>query len=117
MPRKETVIQRRARNVGLDIALQDLVDSLEDELLVIDSDYRVSFANSAVRRRFQKGAESPIGRLCYEVFHGRDRPCSAPLWHCPLREVLQSGSMTTIVHPDRILGADRYLKITAYPPG
>ena len=100
---------------GLDITPQDLVDGLEDELLVIDSEYRVRFANLAVRDRFQKGAESPIGRLCYEVFHDRDRPCSAPLWDCPLREVLRKGSATTVIHSHRILGADRYLKITAYP--
>ncbi len=115
MGRKDTAIQRRAKNVGLDLAPQDLVDAIEDELLVIDSKYRVRFVNSAVRRRFQKGAKSPIGRLCYEVLHDRDKPCSAPLWRCPLIEVLQSGSMATVIHPDRILGADRYLKITAYP--
>jgi len=115
MPRKDTAIQRRARNTGLDIALQDLVDGVDDELVVIDSEHRVRLANSAVRRRFQKGAESLIGRLCHEVFYDRDRPCGAPLWQCPLREVLQSGSVTTVVYPDPILGADRYIKITAYP--
>ena len=115
MRRKKTATQRVARNAGLDISLQDIVDGLEDELLVIDSDYRVRFANSAVQSRFQKAGESLIGRLCYEVFHDRDKPCSAPLWHCQLREVLQSGSMTTVIHLDPILGAERYLKITAYP--
>jgi len=99
---------------GLDIFLQELVDGIEDELLVIDSEYRVRFANSAVRDRFQKKA-APIGRLCYEVFHDRDRPCSAPLWDCPLKEVLRKGSTTTVIHSHRILGADRYLKITTYP--
>jgi len=115
MRRKDTAVRRKGGSIGLDIALQDLVDGVEDELLVIDSEYRVKFVNSAVRHRFQKGAESLIGRLCYEVFHGRDKPCSAPLWNCPLREVLQRGSVKTVIHPDHILGADRYLKITAYP--
>ena len=115
MRRKETAIQRAARNAGLDITLQDIVDGVEDELLVIDREYRVKFANSAVRGRFQKGVESLIGRLCYEVLHGRDRPCAAPLWDCPLRKVLESGSMTTVIHPARSRGADTYFKITAYP--
>jgi len=115
MRRKETAIQRAARNAGLDITLQDIVDGVEDELLVIDREYRVKFANSAVRGRFQKGAESLIGRLCYEVLHGRDRPCTAPLWDCPLRKVLESDSMTTVIHPARTRGADTYFKITAYP--
>lgn len=115
MGRKETAIQPATGNTGLDISPQDIADGMEDELLVIDSDYRVLFANSAVRGRFQKGAESPIRRLCYEALHGRDRPCSAPLWDCPLQEVLQSGNMTTVIHPIRTLGANTYLKITTYP--
>jgi len=115
MRKKERAIQQAARNVGLDITLQDIADGVEDELLVIDRQYRVRFANSAVRGRYQKGAESPIGRLCYEVLYGRDRPCAAPLWDCPLQEVLESGKTTTVSHPARISGADMYLKITAYP--
>ena len=115
MPRKGTAVQRAAGDLGLDITLQNIVDGVEDELLVIDSEYRVRFANSAVRDRFQKGAESLIGRLCYEAFYDRDKPCDAPLWDCTLRKVLQSGNMTTVIHPHRILGVDRYLKISAYP--
>jgi len=115
MRRKETAIQRGARNAGLDITLLDIVDGMEDELLVIDSEYRVLFANSALRGRFQKRGGWPIGRLCYKVLHDRDRPCSVPLWDCPLREVLQSGSMRTFVHPVGTPGADTYLKVTAYP--
>ncbi len=115
MRKRQTAIQPATGNTGLDISPQDIADGMEDELLVIDSDYRVLFANSAVRGRFQNGAESPIRRLCYEALHGRDRPCSAPLWDCPLQEVLQSGNMTTVIHPVRTLGANTYLKITTYP--
>ena len=112
---KETAIQQAAKNAGLDITLQDMVDGVEDEFLVIDSEYRVRLTNSAVRSRLRKRAKSPIGRRCYEVFYDRDRPCGAPLWDCPLRKVLDSGAMTTIIHPDHALGANKYLKITAYP--
>ncbi len=115
MPGKDKSIQRKARNAGLDIALQDIVDGLEDQLVVIDSKYRIRFANSAVRRLFRKGTESPIGRLCHKVFFDRDTPCSAPLRSCPLEEVLRSGRATTFIHPIRSQGTDRYLKITAYP--
>jgi len=115
MGEKETAIQRAEGNTGTDLTLQDIVDGVEDELLVIDSDYRIRFANSAARGRFQKGAESLVGGFCYKVLYGRDKPCSAPLWDCLLREVLQSGSMTTVIHHVRIHEADKYLKITGYP--
>lgn len=115
MHKKGTAVQRTIENADLGLTLQDVVDGVEDELLVIDSAYRIRFANSAVRGRFHKTDESLIGRLCYKVLHERDKPCSAPLWDCPLREVLQNGSIRTFIHPVHALGADTYLKITAYP--
>ncbi len=115
MRQKKTPIQRTARSMGANINPQDIVDGIEEEFLVIDSGYRVLFANPAVRSRLQEGTESPIGRLCYEVFHDRDRPCSTPLWDCPLGKVLQDGTTTTVIHPVRSPGADTYLKVTAYP--
>jgi signal transduction histidine kinase len=112
MDGEEPATQQTAGPTELSIALQDLVDGLEDEFLVVDSEYRIKFANSAMCRR---GAGSPVGRLCYRVFHDRDKPCSTPMWDCPLAKVLRTGRMTTIIHPDPTLGADRHIKITAYP--
>ena len=100
---------------GLDVALRDLVDCIEDELLVIDSEHRIRFANAAICGRFGKTAESLVGQLCYEVFHDRDTPCGPPLWDCPLERVLQNGCVSRTIHPTRIYGEDRYLKITLYP--
>jgi signal transduction histidine kinase len=115
MARKETAIQRAAKDAGLDITLQDMVDGIEDEFLVIDSEYRLILANLTVRSRLQRIAKSPIGRLCYEVLYDRDRPCGTPLWDCPLKKVLESGTMTTVIHHDRDLQTNRYLKVIAYP--
>lgn len=106
---------RRHTELGSQVTLQDVVDSVEDELLVIDGDYRIRFANSAVRGRFDEGGDWPVGGRCYEVLHSRDRPCNAPLWDCPLREVLRTGRVSTTVHPLRVLDADRYLKVSVYP--
>ena len=114
MSGEETPVPRRTE-LGSQITLQDVVDSVEDELLVIDGEYRIRFANSAVRGRFDEGGDWPAGRLCYEVLHSRDRPCNAPLWDCPLREVLRTGRVSTTVHPVRVLDAERYLKVSIYP--
>ena len=38
MRKKETALQLAAGNTGSDITLQDIVDGVEDELLVIDSE-------------------------------------------------------------------------------
>ena len=70
----------------IDIALQSIVDGIEDELLVIDNNYRIRFANTTARRNLAETSESFRERPCYEVLHGRDKPCGAPLWECPLKE-------------------------------
>jgi len=115
MYKKRTGIQQATRDAGLDINLQNIIDAIEDELMVIDRDYRVRFANSVVRNRFRKGTESPVGKLCYEVLYDRNEPCTAPLLDCPLTGALENRSGTTVVHPARVLGVGTYLKITAYP--
>ncbi|MCK4782336.1 MAG: hypothetical protein KAV87_01195, partial [Desulfobacteraceae bacterium] len=84
MYKKRTGIQQATRDAGLDMNLQNIIDAIEDELLVIDREYRVRVANSVVRNRFRKGTESPVGKLCYEVLYDRNKPCTAPLLDCPL---------------------------------
>ena len=116
---KHTSIHRATGATGFDMSLQDIMDGVEDRLVVIDGEYRVKFANAAVQRSLRGGAESPIGRHCYEVFQGRSEPCRAPLWECPLAKVLQSGSPTAFIHPHHTLDAgsvpDRYVKVALYP--
>jgi signal transduction histidine kinase len=118
MDQKKAAIQRADGNASLSISLQDVVDGVEDKLFVIDREYRVSFANLAMRQRLSEN-EPFIGKLCYEVFEGRSNPCCPPLWNCPLTKVLQSGDPTTIISPAHVLSketvSNRYVKITLYP--
>jgi signal transduction histidine kinase len=115
MGRKGILVQGTAKNADLDTKLADVVDSVEDELLVIGRDYRIQFANLVVRARFQKKDEPLIGKICYQALHNQDKPCSRPLWDCPIDKVVRSGSPVTFIHSDQTSGASRYLKITAYP--
>lgn len=94
---------------------QEMMDAVEDELLVIDGEYRIRFANATACAGFRKDVKSLVGLCCYEVIQGRDRPCSSPLWSCPLREVMRSGRPVTAIQPLHITGVDRYVKITAFP--
>lgn len=115
MGSKKRAAQQVTDNKDIDISLQNIVDGVEDELLVIDREHRIIFANSVARDKFLKRIRSPIGKPCYEVLYGRDKPCTTPLWECPLAKVLESGRAITVVHPERMSGTDTYLKITAYP--
>lgn len=111
----ETGKDTARRTLGIDIRLRDAVDVVEDDFLIIDNSYRIKFANAAVRRKFSQGNEDLIGRLCYEVLHGRDTPCSTPLLGCPHHEVMGNGSISATIHTVRTHGTTQYLKITAYP--
>jgi signal transduction histidine kinase len=97
-----------------DVTIQDLIDGVKDELIIVDSDYRIRYANAAALVRVRSG-ESPVGRICYEAMHDRDSPCAVPLWDCRLQEVLSSGRATAVVHPPPIHGVNRYLEITTHP--
>ncbi len=115
MSRQKSSVRQAAKGTGLDIDFQDVADGVEDELLVIDSEYRVRFANAAVLGNLEKNAGSPVGRFCFEVFHGRDKPCDVPLGDCPRKRVFETDSSTTFIRHIQISGLDRYIKITAAP--
>ena len=83
MRKKETEIQG-AEDVGLEASLQDIMDAVEDELLVIDCDYQIRYANAAMLSRAQEKVELPASGFCYKVIYGRDRPCHDFSWDCPL---------------------------------
>ena len=117
MARKRGATARTPHTAVSDIDLQGVLDNVEDELLVIDSEYHIRYANSAARARFPEGFGSPLGELCYKVLHERTSPCASPLWDCPLREVLHTGKARTVVQGMPGPGGERCLKITACPVG
>ena len=58
--------------------LQAIIDSLEDELMVIGQDYRVVQANETVLIRHGKRREEVIGKYCYNISHGLTEVCRPP---------------------------------------
>ena len=99
--------------------LRAAIDSLDDELMVVDINLRITQANAAVTRRHGSGEGSLIGRHCYEVSHGLSEPCSTPECECPVRKVFDSGEPERVTHVHPVGGddgsADRYIEIIATP--
>lgn len=60
-----------------------LLDELPTSVYLQRKDYTVAFANKRVRKLYGEAE----GRLCYEVFAGRDTPCPV----CPTFEVFDTG--------------------------
>ena len=98
---------------------QATIDSLEDELMVVDRNYRIIEANDAVLRRHHKCRHEVTGQYCYEISHGLSVRCRPPQHECPVAVVLETGNpaRVTHIHVYHVNGTkrERYLDIIASP--
>ncbi len=99
--------------------LQATIDSLQDELMVIDKDYHIILANNAVLVRHGKQRQEVIGQYCYEISHGRAEICRPPHHECPINAVWETGkpARATHIHVYDVKGKrrERYVDIIASP--
>ncbi len=70
--------------------LQSIIDSLDDGLMVLDSELRITDVNTNFQLKYKD--QPTIGRHCYEVMYGLDAPCRSPLRDCPASQVWQTGT-------------------------
>ncbi len=102
-----------------DSYLQAVLNSLEDELIVVDQDYRIVQANEAVLARHGKSIAEVIGQYCYNVSHGLPELCRPPHHECPLKVVWETGRPARVTHV-HVYDTDngrrqRYVDIIASP--
>ena len=95
------------------VAINDLI---QEEVLVIDHNFRIIDTNDAFLEKFDLARNQVIGRFCYEITHHLDNPCSGDNHPCPLIQTLQTEepSQTTHIHLDRE-GREIYYSISTYP--
>lgn len=77
---------------------QAIIDCLDDELMVIARDLRVTQVNAALLKRQGGTTAKVIGRHCYEVSHGVTEPCQSPLCECPITRVWDTGKPVRVSH-------------------
>ena len=97
--------------------LQSIIDSLDEELMVVDKDSRITDVNRNLRlKHTNKGI---IGRHCYEVLYGLNAPCSPPLRACPAAQVWQTGKPVRFLQLQDTngdgTGKSKYLEMTISP--
>jgi len=93
--------------------LQAILDSVDDEIVVLDRDRRVVAANQAFLLA-SRTADTVLGRPCREV--SALRPCSENPSLCPVEQVLQGGHLQKgIMSRIDELGAERAIEIHASP--
>lgn len=89
---------------------------VQEEVIVIRSDFRIMDVNELFTRRLGMPREEIIGQFCYTMTHRLDHPCKGDDHPCPLVETLATGkpSKATHIHYDRD-GRQVFVSISCYP--
>jgi two-component system, cell cycle sensor histidine kinase and response regulator CckA len=77
---------------------RSLIFNLHEDILVIDSSYRISDINNTALATLGKTRAEVIGRACHEVLHGITAPCHAQGEYCGLRQVFDTGEPCNMRH-------------------
>jgi PAS domain S-box-containing protein len=91
--------------------LANILDSIQDGISVLDSQYNILRVNPGMEQYFPD-ALPLIGKQCYAAYHGRNKPCE----RCPVREALETGQPVVIVEGPRAEGkTPKWVEIYAFP--
>lgn len=80
------------------IDLASLVNSHEKPFVVIDKDYRILAVNKAYELEYGTSSEDAVGKMCYQISHGNQRPCSEEGEDCPHDQVFNNGEAKICAH-------------------
>lgn len=95
-------------------ALQRFIDSLADQVLVLEPGFRIVRANKALLQDIGRSSDEVVGRHCYEISHGRSQPCSPPTGTCPALKVWDGEPTSRAIHTHLTAdGSQRSIEVTA----
>jgi len=92
--------------------LQDIFDSLDDIVLIVEPDYVIEDINKSgltLLGRSIKDINDIIGRKCYQVLYDETEPCQ----HCPLTQTLTTGKTEVVERYDST--SERHFRIKSTP--
>ncbi len=75
--------------------LETIMNSIEDSILIIDSEYRILKANIAAFTKYGNGI---IGKNCHGITHSSARPCWTEGYDCPVQWIFSSGGVWRSIH-------------------
>lgn len=87
----------------------DIFNSLDDLVLMIDTEYKIIQVNKAVVELAGKHGKEIIGQKCYQLIHGKDEPVA----NCPAARCLKTANVETLDYYEPEL--DKYFLIKATP--
>ncbi|MBU2560341.1 PAS domain-containing sensor histidine kinase [archaeon] len=95
---------------------EQVVDSMNEGMLVVDRDFKIISANRAFLETFGYSMNEVRGKHCFEVSHGVSKPCNTEDHICPLKEVFAKGEAYSTIHTHKDKeGSEVFIEITASP--
>jgi PAS domain S-box-containing protein len=113
--------EKRNHDLEASIDLREIIDSLDAQVVVVDRDYRIRFANSKLCHDLGMSEGELLGKYCYQAIHvhceGQESCREGPRDHlCPWEEIGRTGNSATMVHRHRRGdGRVRVMEIKAFP--
>jgi signal transduction histidine kinase len=95
--------------------LKAIIDGIEDQIMVVDRDYRIKEVNELLVKRLGKPTHEIVGEYCYRVLHNLDRPCNIPNHPCPVQDTLKTGKTSEVLHTHFKGREVSYHRVIAYP--
>jgi len=95
--------------------LNAIINGIRDQIMVVDRDCRIEEVNKAFLNRVGKQKKEVIGRHCYHVLHGEDKPCKISNHFCPVQEAFNSGKPGETFHTSYDGRKVSHFRIIAYP--
>ncbi len=98
------------------IDLVSLVNSHEKPFVVIDKNYCIRAVNKAYEQKFGVTSKDAVSKMCYQVSHGKDHPCSEEGEDCPHEHIFNTGGHKVCAHIH--CDAEHHMhqvKVSAYP--
>ncbi len=75
-----------------------LLEASPDGVMVIDRDFNIIKCNDSPLITGKLGPKHVLGKACFEIIHGNEKPCSTDQHMCPAQETLRTGNPTRVVH-------------------
>ncbi len=96
-----------------------LVDGLEDEVMSIDSSFRIISANQTLAESLDLHPRMVVGRQCHQILYGLERPCPEVGIPCPAVASFQTKRVEVVQH-DLTSGhmddyGPRFIEVRAMP--
>lgn len=84
--------------VAASVDLVSLVNSHDKPFIVIDKDFCILAVNKAYEQKYGTSSNDAVGRMCYQVSHGKEHPCSVDGEECPHDYVYSRIEKKTCIH-------------------